>query len=127
MGLYADQVLPRLVNLVCGASSSAPYRERVCAGLDGQVLPFADQSFDSALTTWTLCTIPDVSAALGELRRVLRPGGSLHFVEHGLAPDAQVQRWQRSAGFDVVGSEEFYEPKAPRFLAADTLGVAVSP
>lgn len=64
------------------------------AGLDGQVLPFADASFDSALSTWTLCTVPDPVAALRELARVLRPGGSLLFVEHGAAPDAGVLRWQ---------------------------------
>ncbi len=63
-------------------------------GLDGQRLPFADASFDSALSTFTLCTIPDLTAALGEVRRVLRPGGALHFVEHGLAPTPGVQRWQ---------------------------------
>ena len=65
------------------------------SGLDGQSLPFADSGFDSALSTWTLCTIPDVAAALRELRRVLKPGGTLHFVEHGLAPDERVRRWQR--------------------------------
>ncbi len=64
-------------------------------GLDGQALPFADASFDSALSTWTLCTIPDAVAALREVVRVLRPGGSLLFVEHGAAPDPAVLRWQR--------------------------------
>jgi ubiquinone/menaquinone biosynthesis C-methylase UbiE len=63
-------------------------------GLDGQRLPFPDASFDSALSTFTLCTIPDLAAALGEVRRVLKPGGALHFVEHGLAPTPGVQRWQ---------------------------------
>ena len=58
------------------------------SGLDGQALPSDDNTFDAALSTWTLCTIPDVDAALRELQRVLKPGGTLHFVEHGLAPDA---------------------------------------
>lgn len=65
------------------------------AGLDGQALPFPDDSFDAALSTWTLCTIPDATAALREVRRVLRPGGTLHFAEHGRAPDPAVHRWQR--------------------------------
>lgn len=65
------------------------------AGLDGQRLSFDDASFDSALSTWTLCTIPDPVAALRELRRVLRPGGRLFFVEHGAAPDVGVLCWQR--------------------------------
>lgn len=64
-------------------------------GLDGEDLALDDESVDSALITFTLCTIPDVSRAIGELRRVLRPGGALHFLEHGLSPDASVARWQR--------------------------------
>jgi SAM-dependent methyltransferase len=66
------------------------------AGLraDGE-LPFDAGRFDTALSTWTMCTIPDVAAALREVHRVLKPGGRLLFVEHGLAPDARVRRWQR--------------------------------
>ena len=65
------------------------------SGLDGQHLAERDASFDSALVTFSLCTIPDPSLALAEVRRVLRPGGSLHFLETGRAPDEGVARWQR--------------------------------
>ena len=63
-------------------------------GLDGQHLPLEDASADAVLCTWSLCTIPDPVAAVREMRRVLRPGGRLHFVEHGRAPDEAVRRWQ---------------------------------
>jgi len=64
-------------------------------GLDGQHLTLADASCDAALCTFTLCTIPDPQLALGELRRVLKPGGELHLLEHGAAPDDDVARWQQ--------------------------------
>jgi SAM-dependent methyltransferase len=63
-------------------------------GLDGARLDFPDDRFDAALSTMTLCTIPDVEGALGELRRVLKPDAMLHFAEHGLAPDEKVARTQ---------------------------------
>ena len=202
--MYVERVLPRIINVACGAKTANPLRERVCAGLhgevvelgfgtghnvpfypaavtavtaiepsdlswklaadrvsaaripidrsglDGQALPFADDSFDSALSTWMLCTIPDAVAALNEVRRVLRPGGTLHFVEHGLAPDEKVQRWQhrlepinkrmfggchlsrpildllRTGGFVVTEVDVFYEKGAPKAMGADSLGVAVA-
>lgn len=128
------------------AAAAVPVRR---SGLDGAALPFGDGTFDSAVSTWTLCTIPDVAAALAELRRVLRPGGELHFVEHGLAPDEPVRRWQRrleplqkrvfggchltrpvvalltGAGFAVPAATDFYEQGTPRAFGALTLGVAV--
>jgi SAM-dependent methyltransferase len=64
-------------------------------GLDGQSIPLPDGSCDSALCTFTLCTIPDPDAALAEVRRIVRPGGRFHFLEHGLSPDVGVAKWQR--------------------------------
>jgi SAM-dependent methyltransferase len=65
------------------------------AGLDAGSLPAADGSIDHVLSTWTLCTVPDPGLVLAEIARVLRPGGALHFVEHGLSPDQGVARRQR--------------------------------
>jgi SAM-dependent methyltransferase len=120
------------------------------SGLDGQELLFADDSFDAALSTWSLCTIPDPLAALREVRRVLRPGGFLRFLEHGLAPDETVRRWQRrldplemalaggcrftrpipellkSAGFTITELDVFYQKGVPKFSGAYSLGTAVA-
>jgi len=63
-------------------------------GLPGDEVPLDDNSADTVLLTYTLCTIPDVMPALRQMRRVLRPGGKLIFCEHGAAPDARVRRWQ---------------------------------
>jgi ubiquinone/menaquinone biosynthesis C-methylase UbiE len=202
VGIYGEQVLPRIVNVLCNMEAARPQRRRVCdglagdvveigfgsglnvpfypagvtqvtavepadvgwklaaervgeasvpirrAGLDAGTLPFPDDSFDAALSTWTMCTIPDIAGALRELRRVLRPGGALHFVEHGLAPDEGVRRWQhrleplqqrmfggchltrpivdllRQAGFSITELDVYYEKGSPKFVGANSLGVA---
>jgi SAM-dependent methyltransferase len=63
-------------------------------GLTGEHLDLPSAEFDAVLSTWTLCTIPNLETALAEMRRVLKPSGSLHFVENGHAPEASVARWQ---------------------------------
>jgi ubiquinone/menaquinone biosynthesis C-methylase UbiE len=83
---------PRLVAKAARAQVSVPV-EMVAAS--AEELPFEDHSIDTVVMTFTLCSIPDAMRALGEMRRVLKPSGRLLFVEHGLAPDETVRRWQR--------------------------------
>ncbi len=71
----------------------APFDVRLL-DLPGEEIPLDDDSVDTVLLTYTLCTIPDWQIALEQMRRVLRPGGRLIFCEHGTAPDAAVRKWQ---------------------------------
>jgi ubiquinone/menaquinone biosynthesis C-methylase UbiE len=94
------------VNLVWALEPAAEMRaraaQRVAASpiavkfldLPGETIPLADGEADTVLVTYTLCTIPDVHKALGEMRRVMKPSGRMIFCEHGEAPDAGVKRWQ---------------------------------
>ena len=119
-------------------------------GLDGQLLPLADDSADAALSTWTLCSIPDPVAAVREINRVLRPGGTLHFVEHGCSPDPGVRKWQRrlnpiqrriacgcnldrdipsilkEAGLSVDSLNTYYMKGSPKILGWTFEGVAAA-
>lgn len=203
MGFYADQVLPRFIDVALGKQTD-PVRARVASGLsgdvlevgfgsgrnvphlpasvtrliavdpatvgrklaapriaarglpvdfvglDGQSLPLDDACVDHVLVTWTLCTIPDVDRALDEMKRVLRPGGSLHFVEHGRSPvdksarmqDRVTPVWKRALGGchlnrripDLIEGAGFrmerldtYRDKGPELVARLYEGVAVRP
>jgi ubiquinone/menaquinone biosynthesis C-methylase UbiE len=119
-------------------------------GLTGEVLDLPSGEFDAVLSTWTLCTIPDMDAALAELRRVLKPGGSFHFVEHGHAPDEKVARLQQRlepmnkrfaggchltrhitesierAGFDIEQIETYYFKGEPKPMGYTYEGRAIS-
>lgn len=117
-------------------------------GLPGEQIPLDAEAADTILITYTLCTIPDVMKALGEMRRVIKTTGRMIFCEHGEAPDESVARWQRritpvwkaigggchvgrpipkliqDAGFKVEDIETMYLPGTPRFAGFNYWGSA---
>jgi ubiquinone/menaquinone biosynthesis C-methylase UbiE len=119
-----------------------------CRVLGGEALPFDDESFDTVVCTWTLCSIPDADRALAHCYRMLRPGGKFLFVEHGLADDSTVRKWQARLNpfWSMLGDgchldrnikklimdsklqieklENFYMPGASRFSGYMYQGVA---
>jgi ubiquinone/menaquinone biosynthesis C-methylase UbiE len=115
--------------------------------ISGENLPFADNSFDSVVSTWTLCSIPKVEQAVGEIYRVLKPGGKFFFIEHGLSNEPQVQKWQNrltpiqkiiadgchfnrnirqivEQQFNNLAIAEFYVPDTPKVVSYMYKGVA---
>ena len=84
---------PRLTAMARTRADRTSIRTTFVQGF-AEAIPMEDRSVDTVVTTWTLCSIPDVNAALREMRRVLKPTGKLLFVEHGQAPDASVRKWQ---------------------------------
>lgn len=143
MGVEPSQVS---VSMAAGAIRRSPVPVEVI-GLDGQSIPLEDDSVDNVLTTWTLCTIPDLDAALSEVRRVLRPGGAMYYLEHGLSANPKVARRQNmfngiqkriaggchlnreidsilvDAGFELDHPAEF-QIAGPRIMSAMYSGVA---
>ena len=128
--------------------NAVPFDVEFLAG-SAEDIPLDDDSVDSVLLTFALCTIPDPLAALSEAMRVMRPGGELVFCEHAQAPDESVQRWQtrinplwkrlaggcnlnrdivgliRTAGFDINELEQMYLPNTPRIAGFNVWGTAI--
>lgn len=138
---------PQLLATARGKAKSLGFDADFRAGT-AEALPFADASFDTVLTTFTLCSVQDPQAVLGEMRRVMKPGGCILFLEHGAAPDAGPARWQqriepvwkkiaggchltrpvgdtfRAQGFSLANVHSRYMPKTPRFLGWIEMGEA---
>ena len=91
--LFGLEPSPRLVAM---ARRKARASQRSVNFIEGSAdtIPLDDRSIDTVVTTWTLCSIPSALRALAEMKRVLKPGGQLLFVEHGLAPEANIRKWQ---------------------------------
>lgn len=128
------------------ASSSLPVKFEL---ISGEHLPMPDNSYDAVVSTWTLCSIPDVLSALKEIRRVLKPDGKFFFVEHGLSPDPSIAKWQHrltpiqkvigdgchlnrdtlklieQAGMKTQSYRQFEAEGLPAIGAFMTLGIAV--
>jgi ubiquinone/menaquinone biosynthesis C-methylase UbiE len=126
-------------------SSSVRVEYRV---LNGESLPIADNTFDTVVSTWTLCSIARVENAIAEIHRVLKPGGKFVFIEHGRSPDPQINLWQNrltplqkivgdgchlnrqiqqlvATKFPEVEVEEFYDKKLPKLMGYFYRGIAI--
>jgi ubiquinone/menaquinone biosynthesis C-methylase UbiE len=92
-GVVGLEPLPRLIAMARRSASSSHVKATFIQG-SAELIPLEDKSVDTVVSTFTLCSIPNVAAALAEMRRVLKPEGRLLFAEHGLAPDPNVRFWQ---------------------------------
>lgn len=134
-------------DLAAPIAEAAPFEVRFL-DLPGEEIPLEDNSVDSIVLTYTLCTIPDGPKALEQMRRVLKPGGKLLFSEHGKAPDVDVQKWQNrinpfwkvigggchinkpidtmisAAGFKMDNLQTLYLPETPRIFGFNYWGQA---
>jgi len=156
---YYTAAVTKVVGVDPSNTSARLARKRIKAspfpvetiGLSAERLPIADGAFATVVSTFTLCTIPDVTAALAEIRRALAPEGRFHFVEHGLSDDPAVVRWQErlnstqkkifggchlnrpiaalieQAGFTIERIENAYLEGAPKFGGYIYRGVAKLP
>ena len=128
---------PRLLDASRAAAQAKGMTADIRPGM-GEAMPYADAQFDTVVVTFTLCSVQDQMQTLAEMRRVLRPGGNALFLEHGGAPDASIQKWQRriepiwkrigggchltrpvtgayeAAGFRIASGERDYMPKTPK-------------
>src|SRR5262245_66239206 len=84
---------PKLLGMANAAARKSQIQLRLIEGT-AEAIPIEDHSVDAVVTTWTMCSIPEIQSALQEMRRVLRPSGRLLFVEHGRAPEPSVRWWQ---------------------------------
>ncbi|MGX6648587.1 class I SAM-dependent methyltransferase [Maricaulaceae bacterium MS644] len=145
--LFALEPSEGMRRKAAGAIAAAPVPVEVI-DLSAEAIPLEDASMDTVVLTYTACTIPDVNAALAEMRRVLKPGGRLLFSEHGRSPDAGVYKWQRriepvwkpiaggchltrriddlitGAGLAMERLEMDYLPKSPKFASFNYAGSA---
>ena len=159
-GLNLSFYDPERVEFVWGLEPSAGMRRKAqdrlaqapfevkWLDLPGEEIPLEDDSADTVLLTYTLCTIPDFRTALAQMRRVLKPGGRLLFSEHGAAPDVDVRKWQdrinpiwkmvaggcninreiphalEEAGFEIQQLDTMYLPNTPKIAAFNYWGFA---
>lgn len=116
--------------------------------IGGEKLPMAENTFDAAVSTWTLCSIPNIDQALQEIRRVLKPSGKFYFIEHGLCDEPKLAKWQHrltpiqkifgdgchlnrdmktlieNQGFELLEINQFYAEKVPKIGAYMYQGIA---